>query len=149
MENQHISLNPIGIIHTPFDKQQKPPRQGRFEPDNEGWVEIFSEYEEGLNGLKDFTHAYFIFHFHLSESYDLIQKTPRHHAEKGVFAIRSPRRPNPIGLTIVRIQRIEGNKIYFSAPDMLDGSPLLDIKPYVSEIDCYQDANNGWLNTIK
>ena len=144
-----VSLEPIGLIHTPFTGKEKLPRQGRFEPENKGWVEVFPEFELGLKGLEDFSHAYLIFHFHLSGDYDLLQFTPRHRVEKGVFAIRSPRRPNPIGLTIVRLDKIEGNRIYFSGPDMMDGTPLLDIKPYTTEIDCYPEADNGWLKNLK
>ncbi|MBN2614452.1 MAG: tRNA (N6-threonylcarbamoyladenosine(37)-N6)-methyltransferase TrmO [Bacteroidales bacterium] len=142
---EKVSFEPIGLIHTPFTGEKKLPRQGRFEPEKKGWVEVFPEFEKGLSGLEGFSHAYLIFHFHRSKDYELIQVTPRHHVEKGVFAIRSPRRPNPIGLTIVKLEKIENNRIYFSGPDMIDGTPLLDIKPYTTEIDCYPDADNGWL----
>ncbi len=146
MEEQQIQFSPIGIIHTPFDGREKIPRQGRFGENNEGWVELFPEFAEGLEGLESFSHIYLIFHFHQSEGFSLKQTTPRHHLHLGVFAIRSPRRPNGIGITIVKLNKIEGNLIYFSGADMIDETPLLDIKPYTSEIDCYGDATNGWLN---
>ncbi len=145
MEKSVIELNPIGVIHTSFDGKEKIPRQGIFGKNNDGWVEIFPEYEEGLLGLKDFSHVYFIFNFHKGKGYSLVQVTPHRHKTKGVFAIRSPHRPNALGLTIVRIKNIEGNKIYFSGADMIDGTPLLDIKPYTTDIDCYPDAKSGWL----
>jgi len=100
-----IELSPVGIIHTPFDGKEKIPHQGRFGENNDGWVEIFPEFAEGLNGLESFSHIYLLFHFHLSAGYSLIQITPRHHLAKGVFAIRSPRRPNGIGMTIVRLKK--------------------------------------------
>ncbi len=147
MKNK-IELSPVGIIHTPFDGKEKIPHQGRFGENNDGWVEIFPEFAEGLNGLESFSHIYLLFHFHLSADYSLTQITPRHHLAKGVFAIRSPRRPNGIGMTIVKLKKIEGNKIYFSGADMIDGTPLLDIKPYSTDIDSYPNADNGWRKTL-
>ena len=146
--NLKIEFSPIGIIHTPFDGKTKIPRQGRFGENNDGVVEIFPEYTEGLLGLESFSHLYLIFHFHQSKGYLLTQITPRHHQIKGVFAIRSPRRPNGIGLTIIRLKKIEGNRIYFTGADMIDGTPLLDIKPYTTDIDSYPEADNGWLKTL-
>ena len=148
MKNK-IEFSPVGIIHTPFDGKEKIPHQGRFGENNDGWVEVFPEFAEGLNGLESFSHIYLLFHFHQSADYSLIQITPRHHQTKGVFAIRSPRRPNGIGMTIVKLKKIEGNKVYFTGADMIDGTPLLDIKPYSTDIDSYPDANDGWLKTIQ
>lgn len=145
---KEITFHPIGVIHTPFTGNEKLPRQGRFEPENKGWLEIAPELMEGLKGIDGFSHLYLLFYFHRSKGYDLLQVTPRHHIEKGVFAIRSPRRPNPIGQTIVRVEKIEENRIYFWGPDMIDGTPLLDIKPYAVDIDCYPEAENGWLKGL-
>lgn len=147
MKNK-IEISPIGLIHTPFDGKEKIPRQGRFGENNDGMAEILPEFTEGLNGLESFSHIYLLFHFHKSEGYLLTQVTPRHHQTKGVFAIRSPRRPVAIGMTIVKLKKIEGNKIYFTGADMIDGTPLLDIKPYTTDIDNYPDAVNGWLATL-
>jgi len=146
MKKELIQFSPIGTIHTPFDGREKIPRQGRFGENNEGWVELYPEFVEGLKGLENFSHFYILFYFHHSDGFSLMQTTPRQHLHLGVFAIRSPRRPNPIGMTIVKLKRIDGNRIYFSGADMIDGTPILDIKPYTSEIDCYDNANNGWLN---
>ncbi len=149
MNNKNkIIFSPVGIIHTPFDGKEKIPHQGRFGENNDGWVEIFPEFAEGLNGLESFSHIYLLFHFHLSADYSLTQITPRHHQTKGVFAIRSPRRPNGIGMTIVKLKKIEDNKIFFAGADMIDGTPLLDIKPYNTDIDSYPDADNGWRKTL-
>jgi len=146
MDSKQINFSPIGIIHTPFDGLDKIPRQGRYGEHNDGWVELFPEYLDGLLGLMSFSHVYLLFQFHQSKAFSLIQTTPRHQLTKGVFAIRSPRRPNGIGMTIVKLKKIDGNRIYFAGADMIEGTPLLDIKPYTSEIDCYPEAINGWVN---
>lgn len=145
MKTQEITFNPIGIIRTPFDGIEKIPRQGRFGNNNDGSVEIFKEFSEGLKDLETFTHAHLIFYFHeKDEDLKLIQYPKGREIPRGVFAIRSPLRPNKIGLTIVKIKSVENNIIHFEGADMIDGTPLLDIKPYVSEIDCYPDAGKGW-----
>lgn len=143
MEQQKITLNPIGIIHTEFKSRGEAPRQGRLGTNNNGWIEINPELVAGLDKLDEFSHVFLIFNFHQSEGFHLTQITPNHHQQKGVFATRSPHRPNPIGLTVVELEKVEGNKIWFSGADMLDGTPLLDIKPYSAEIDIYQDAKGG------
>jgi tRNA-Thr(GGU) m(6)t(6)A37 methyltransferase TsaA len=146
MKNKEIVFKPIGIIHTPFGNDKKKiPRQGRFGENNDGIAEVFPEYAGGLKDLESFSHLYLLFHFHKSQNYDLLQITPRNHNLRGVFAIRSPRRPNALGQTIVKILKIEQNKIFFTGADMIDGTPLIDIKPYVPEIDYYPGAVNGWL----
>lgn len=143
MEQQKITLNPIGIIHTEFKSRGEAPRQGRLGTNNNGWIEMNPELVAGLDKLDEFSHVFLIFNFHQSEGFHLTQITPNHHQQKGVFATRSPFRPNPIGVTIVELEKVEGNKIWFSGADMLDGTPLLDIKPYSAEIDIYQDAKGG------
>ena len=135
----------IGIIHTKFSGKEKMPRQGRFSSDTEGYVEFSKEYTAGLLDLNTFSHAVLIFNFHKSNSYDLIQNTRRGKKPHGVFATRSPLRPSSIGLTTVKIKSIEGNILKFYGADMINGTPLLDIKPYITEIDSYPDANSGWI----
>lgn len=140
---KEITLKPIGIIHTDFKTKENIPRQGRLGTNNNGWIEINPELKEGLAKLDAFSHVFLIFNFHQSEGFELTQVTPNHHHEKGVFATRSPHRPNPVGMTIVELEKVEGNKIWFSGSDMLDGTPLLDIKPYAPELDNYPDAKGG------
>lgn len=140
MKQNKITLEPIGTIHTDFMTKENVPRQGRLGTNNGGWIEINPEFEEGLDKLNEYSHIYLIFNFHQSEGFQLTQITPNHHRQKGVFATRSPHRPNPVGLTIVTLERVEGNKIWFSGADMLDGTPLLDIKPYFHELDVYPDT---------
>lgn len=140
MNHYTIALEPIGIIHTDFKTKESVPRQGRLGTNNNGWIELNPKYVEGIDRLSEFSHIFLIFNFHQSEGFILTQITPNHHEQKGVFATRSPYRPNPLGLTIVVLERVEGNKIYFSGADMMDGTPLLDIKPYSPELDIYPEA---------
>ncbi len=145
MTSQNIIFKPIGTIHTPFDGLDKIPRQGRFADNNQGQVVINEEFSEGLKDLDTFTHAILIFYFHQQhESLKLLQYPGGRTIPRGVFAIRSPLRPNKIGLTIVKIISLENNTLNFAGADMIDGTPLLDIKPYIPEIDCYSDAGRGW-----
>ncbi len=146
---QTIVFSPIGIIRTPFGGNEKLPRQGRFGENNDGRVEIFPEFAEGLKDIEGFSHIYLLFYFHLSEGYKLIQRTPLNHNLRGVFAIRSPHRPNGIGQTIVKLIRREENILFISGVDMIDRTPLLDVKPYISDIDSYADATKGWLTHRK
>jgi len=145
MTSHNIIFKPIGIIHTPFDESDKIPRQGRFADNNEGRAEVNEEFSKGLKDLDTFTHAILIFYFHQkNESLKLLQYPKGRTIPRGVFAIRSPLRPNKIGLTIVKIISVENNSLHFTGADMIDGTPLLDIKPYVPDIDCYPEAGKGW-----
>ncbi len=145
MKNQNIIFNPIGIIRTPFNEAEKIPRQGRFSEDAAGTIEIFDEFAKGLKDLETFTHAHLIFYFHKKdEALKLLQYPKDRTIPRGVFSIRSPLRPNKIGLTIVKIISVENNILHFTGADMIDGTPLLDIKPYVPDIDCYPEAGKGW-----
>ncbi len=118
------------------------PEGGR---DVEGWIEVYPEYEEALSDLEGFSHIYLIFHFHRSKGYSLRVVPYLDTEERGVFATRAPRRPNPIGVSVVRLKRIEGNKVFVCDLDILDGTPLLDIKPFVREFDAAVGLRIGWL----
>ncbi len=145
MSSQNIIFKPIGTIHTPFDEFDKIPRQGRFADNNQGQAVVNDEFSKGLKDIDSFTHAFLIFYFHQkNESLKLLQYPKGRTIPRGVFAIRSPLRPNKIGLTIVKIISVENNILHFTGADMIDGTPLLDIKPYVPDIDCYPDAGKGW-----
>ncbi|RLF47697.1 MAG: tRNA (N6-threonylcarbamoyladenosine(37)-N6)-methyltransferase TrmO [Thermoplasmata archaeon] len=136
-----IIYKPIGIIHTPF--KDMAPIQPIFS-DEKGVVEIYEEYREGLKDLEEFSHIILVYHFHLSKPYKLHAKPYLSDELKGIFAIRSPNRPNPIGISVVKLERIDGTKIFVRNVDILDRTPLLDIKPYVPEFDC-MEATSGWL----
>ncbi|MCK4642864.1 tRNA (N6-threonylcarbamoyladenosine(37)-N6)-methyltransferase TrmO [bacterium] len=142
---QEIKYKPIGIIHSPFKEAKGTPIQAAIAKDTEGTVEVFPEYLEGLKDVEGFSHIILIFHFHLSTAVTLRAKPYMDNEERGIFAIRGPRRPNPIGISTVRLVRIEENMLYIKNLDILDGTPLLDIKPYVPEFDVHEVSKIGWL----
>ena len=135
----------IGIIRTPFTQKQGTPIQGHLAPESSGTVEVFPEYADGLKDIEGFSHVVLLYCFHKSEGYKLHARPFLDNIERGVFSMRAPRRPNPIGLTAVRLVRREGNVLHISGVDMLDGTPLLDIKPYVPQFDHFSDIRRGWL----
>ena len=141
-----IDLNPIGIIRTPYTEPKEMPIQGRFKDDVEGWIELREEYDPGLKDLDGFSHLVLIYYFHRSDREELQGRPYLEDETHGIFAIRSPHRPNHLGLSIVRLQRIEGNRIYFTEVDMLDGTPLLDIKPHVEHFDRREGVKSGWVD---
>lgn len=123
------------------------PIQGKFKSGVKGWVELKKEYIGGLKDLGDFSHAIIIYYFHKSEKIEIQGKPFLKDDKHGIFAIRSPHRPNHIGLSIVKIENIEDNKLYFSEVDVLDETPVLDIKPYVRHFDARDNSVSGWLET--
>ena len=142
---KEINLKPIGIIYTPYKEPKGIPIQGKFKRGITGTIELFGEYKKGLKDIKGFSHIILIYYFHKSKREDLVGKPFLEDEEHGIFAIRSPHRPNHIGLSIVKLEKVEGNIIVFSEVDILDCTPLLDIKPYVSHFDSREDVKNGWL----
>ncbi len=140
-----VKFTPIGIIHTPFTKQDGTPILPRRSEGIKGTIEIFPQYAEGLADLDGFSHIHLIFHLHHSAGYKLKVVPYLDDTLRGIFATRAPRRPNPIGLSIVRLRKIEGAILYIEGMDILDGTPLLDIKPYVPNFDERQDCRIGWL----
>jgi formylmethanofuran dehydrogenase subunit E len=141
---ENFQLKNIGIIRTPFRDRREAPKQGTDHPDSEGRIELFDEYRQGLKDLDTFSHAILIFYFHEVQNEGLTGIPPMDNKERGIFAIRGPHRPNHLGLTIVKIKEINGSEILISGVDMLDKTPLLDIKPYIKELDCREDADSGW-----
>ena len=139
-------MEPIGVIRTPYMEPVDIPIQGVFRKEVEGIVELKQEFIAGLRDLDGFSHAMLIYYFHRSGQVRLNGKPYLEDETHGVFAIRSPHRPNHIGLSIVKIERIEDNRIHFKEVDMLDGTPLLDIKPYVSHFDAREKIRCGWLD---
>ena len=141
-----IRMKPIGVLRTPYQRHEDIPIQGRFRPNVEGFAKLEGGYDVGLQDLEGFSHAILVYHFHRSEKAVLTSKPFLEDTPHGIFAIRGPHRPNHIGLSIVKIEGIEGNRLRFSNVDMLDGTPLLDIKPYVTHFDCFTDARCGWID---
>ncbi|MCD6108126.1 MAG: tRNA (N6-threonylcarbamoyladenosine(37)-N6)-methyltransferase TrmO [Thermoplasmata archaeon] len=140
-----IKYKPIGFIHTPFKEPKGVPIQPVAGKDIEGKVEILPDYVEGLKDLEGFSHIILIYHLHLSKKPSLLVKPYMDEKLRGVFATRAPSRPNPIGLSIVRLVKIKGNMVYIKDVDIVDGTPLLDIKPYVPEFDLREVNRIGWL----
>jgi len=141
-----IKLHPIGEIHSPYKESKDIPIQGRFKDNIEAWVELNEEYVKGLRDLDKFSHAILIFYFHKSDKESIEGKPFLEDEKHGIFAIRSPHRPNHIGFSVVKIKKIDGNKLYFTQVDMIDGTPLLDIKPYVKYFDSRENVISGWLD---
>lgn len=143
-----LQLKQIGVIRSPY--VDRAPYQPVDEAEGGFFVLLDGEYAEGLRGLSSFRYMYLIYYIdRLRRSPTMIVNpswTPE--TTVGLFASRSPARPNPIGISIVRIKEIEGNRIVTSGLDVFDGTPLLDIKPYVKDLDSKDDANRGWLDTL-
>jgi tRNA-Thr(GGU) m(6)t(6)A37 methyltransferase TsaA len=136
-----IELEPIGVIHSPFTERGTAPRQGRAccEPVQ---VEIFQKYAPGLGTMEGMSHIWVLYWMDRAERDVLFSRRPDWDEPRPVFTIRSPARPNPIALSIGRIEEVSGRTITVTGLEALDGSPVLDIKPYVTEIDCIFDAQN-------
>ena len=142
-----ITYKPIGVIRTPYKEPSGIPIQAKVAEKTESTIDIFPEYVEGLKDLSGFSHIMLIYHFHRSRKAVLHQKPFLDDKERGVFAIRSPSRPNPVGLSVVRLVGIENNILTVKGLDILDGTPLIDIKPYVPAFDVYDIKRCGWLDT--
>lgn len=139
-------MHPIGIIHSPFtEKEQTPIQASRSQAI--GLVEVFTEFENGLKDIEGLSHIYLLYAFHEWSGYTLHVKPFLDDREHGVFATRYPRRPNPIGISIVRLVLRQGNNLTVEGVDVLDGTPLLDIKPYVPDFDLRTDVRAGWYET--
>lgn len=140
-----ITIKPIGIIHTPYKTTEGMPIQGAFEEKVTGEIEVFQEYKEGLKDVEGFSHLILVYYFNRAKGEKLIGKPFLEDEVHGIFAIRGPMRPNHIGISIVKVRKIENNVITFSEVDVLDETPLLDIKPYVAYFDSRKNTKNGWL----
>ncbi|MFQ6133542.1 MAG: tRNA (N6-threonylcarbamoyladenosine(37)-N6)-methyltransferase TrmO [Armatimonadota bacterium] len=145
MDQEEWRFRPIGVIRTPYKEEVGMPIQGAFAPGSVGTVEVFPQFEEGLDDCEGFSHLYLIYVFHQGAGYRLKCTPFRDDRPRGVFATRAPRRPNPIGLTVVKLERRSGAALEVRGVDMLDGTPLLDIKPYVPEFDARDNVATGWL----
>ncbi len=143
---KQITMQPIGVIHSPYKEIKGIPIQGTFDDSVEACVELESDYTAGLKDLDGFSHAILVYVFHKSQREETEGRPFLEEDKHGIFAIRSPHRPNHIGLSVVKIKNIEANRMYFTEVDVLDGTPLLDIKPYVKYFDSRDDAVSGWLD---
>lgn len=136
---------PIGFIQTEFSTLENMPVQPGGADNAVGRITINPEYQDGLIDLDGFSHIHLIYEFHLSDGYNLIVRPFLDDREHGVFATRAPRRPNPIGMSIVRLLSVRHNLIEVSGADLVNGTPILDIKPYMKQFDKIEDSSSGWL----
>lgn len=140
-----LVVRPIGFVRSPFQEKVEAPRQATVGRGVEGTIEILPAYEDGLSDLEGFARVWLLFWFHRVEGFRPKVLPPRSDRKRGVFATRSPHRPNPIGLSAVRLQRIAGRILHVRDLDLVDGTPILDIKPYLPYADAFPEAAAGWV----
>ena len=140
-----ITMNPIGFINSPYKSPEEVPKQRDLRENTEASIELDEKYTDGLLDLDGFSHAIILFYFHKTDQVHLKGKPSFERDLHGIFAIRSPHRPNHIGMTVVKISKIKGNKLYFKRPDMINNTPVLDIKPYIRDSDSKSNVKCGWL----
>lgn len=145
----NVHYRPIGTIHSPFKSVEGVPIQPTGAPGIRGFIEILPEFVKGLKDLDGFSHVILLYHFHQVQKSQLTVTPFMDSQPRGVFATRAPTRPNPIGLSIVRLLSIDQNILHIENVDIIDGTPLLDIKPYVPEFDQHPADRVGWLEQSK
>jgi len=143
-----MQIKPIGIIHTPFTVSAGTPIQPGMAAGTEGKVEVFEEYKTGLKDIDGFERIWLVYWFDRASLPKLLVTPYLDTLKRGLFATRAPARPNPIGISPVRLIEVAGNILRVSDIDILDGTPLLDIKPYSSHFDRFEVERNGWLDTV-
>lgn len=145
-EKSIITYRPVGIVHSEHTCQDDTPIQGIFNP-SRGTVEVFEEFAEGLMDIEQFSHLILLYHFDRSTGCEIVRKPfLDEEKERGIFSIRHFNRPNPIGFSIVDLYSVKGNILEIGAVDILDGTPVLDIKPYVYQFDNRSEVKNGWVD---
>lgn len=144
-----IELKPIGVIHSPFKELEGMPIQPAGARGVQGTVEVFADYRAGLKDLDGFSHIVLLYLFHQSHGFSLHVVPYMDTETHGVFATRAPRRPNPIGISVVQLNMIQDCMLQIQNIDILDGTPLLDIKPYVPEFDAQVNVRTGWLENAR
>jgi tRNA-Thr(GGU) m(6)t(6)A37 methyltransferase TsaA len=140
-----IIYQPIGVIHSPFSDIRAMPIQPGGAGGVQGMVELLPEFEPGLQDLAGFSHLILLYHFHRVRAAELVVTPFLDSEPHGIFATRAPKRPNPIGLSVVRLVNVSANMLYIENVDIVDGTPLLDIKPYVPDFDHFAAERVGWL----
>lgn len=144
-----LIVEPIGIIHSPFRELENMPVQSVGAQHVEGSVVVYERFSEGLRDLEGFSHIYLVYHFHKANRTKLRVIPYMDTVERGVFATRSPLRPSHVGLSIVELLSVTGSVLMVRGVDVLDGTPLIDIKPYVPPFDCREDATSGWMKASR
>jgi tRNA (adenine37-N6)-methyltransferase len=143
-----LELKPIGVVRSPFRERMDAPRQPRAAEGVRGTIELLPghNFEDALTDLEGFEYIWVLFWFHLNTGWRPRVLPPRSEIKRGLFATRTPYRPNPIGMSALRLEKIDGLTLHVSDLDLLDGTPVLDIKPYVAWTDAIPDAREGWLD---
>jgi tRNA-Thr(GGU) m(6)t(6)A37 methyltransferase TsaA len=139
-----LTLRPIGHVRSPFRETRVIPKGPGAEHTAEGTIDVLAEYAAGLQDIEGFSHLYVIWVFHRSEGFELVGTPPSDDRPHGVFATRSPRRPNPLGLSVVELLGRDGTRLRVRGVDMLDGTPVLDLKPYLSSLPP-ETLRRGWM----
>jgi tRNA-Thr(GGU) m(6)t(6)A37 methyltransferase TsaA len=147
--DKELRLNPIGVIHSPYREPKGTPIQPAFGGGVRGEVEVYKEYADALDDLDGFEHIWLIFWLHRARPHRLKVVPYRDTVERGLFATRAPSRPNPIVLSMVRLIGRDGNRLQVEGLDILDGTPLLDIKPYIPKIDARAGSKAGWFDASR
>jgi tRNA (adenine37-N6)-methyltransferase len=142
---KELVVRPIGVVRSPFGEKVEAPRQARIAAEARGRIEIHPELESALDDLDSFDRIWVIFWFDQAEMKGTKVLPPRSERKRGVFATRSPHRPNPIGLSSVVLEKREGNVLFVRELDMIDGTPVLDLKPYIAYADAFPESKQGWL----
>lgn len=149
MYSEKFVMKPIGVVHSEHKILDQIPVQPIYADGCLGQVEIFPEYSAGLKDIEEFSHIYLLSLLHKGDATKLIIKPYLQDKERGLFSTRFPNRPNPIGLSIVRLVKRKDNILYVNGLDILDGTPLLDIKPYTARFDRIDNTKNGWQDDVK
>lgn len=142
-------IEQIGTIHSPYPTKESCPIQGAVKPDGMGSIEVFPEYANGLKDIETFSHIIVLYLFDRAGDIQLVRPTFLDDTPHGVFASRHPCRPNSIGLSILKLDSRIGNTLHVSGIDVLDGTPLIDIKPFIPRFDYVDSASNGWTDEKK
>jgi tRNA (adenine37-N6)-methyltransferase len=145
---EQIYYKPIGYVHSPYEDPDTTPIQPVFDKETEGTIEILEEYAPGLKDLDVFSHLFVFYYFNKAGSARLTVKPFLQDVERGIFATRAPCRPNPIGLSIVQLKEVKGNILHIIGMDILDGTAVIDIKPYCEQFDKVQDPRCGWQDEL-
>lgn len=137
-----MELESIGVVHSPYKRREEAPPQGREEISE---IVIFDKYEKGLKDVEGFSHLHIFYWLHKSRGYSLLVKTPWNSEPHGLFSTRTPNRPNPIGYSVVQLISRKGRILKVKGLDAIEGTPVLDIKPYIPSVDSKPNAKTGWL----
>jgi tRNA-Thr(GGU) m(6)t(6)A37 methyltransferase TsaA len=148
-KKKKMQLEIIGKIHTPFRTKEECPIQPIYSSDAEGQIEVFKKYDVGLKDIETFSHIYIIYLFDRAGEVQFVRSTFLDDEPHGIYASRHPCRPNSIGMSIVQLKKRYGNILVVKGVDVLNGTPLLDIKPYMPKYDIIESASNGWSDGLE